>query len=120
MRRRAFIEGIAALVTAWPFAVRAQQSTTVRRVGVLMNYRADEPEGQARVKAFTQGRRKLGWSLRHAFTCLIYNVAMGSLFSAPARGNNSLRQSGLSQAVFKSGEIFRAAKRGPILHVGNA
>src|SRR5262249_51245042 len=32
----------------------------------------------------------------------------------------SLRQSGLSQAVFKSGEIFRAAKRGPILYVGNA
>src|SRR6516162_7858007 len=46
MRRRAFIEGIAALATAWPFAVRAQQSTTMRRVGVLMNYRADEPEGQ--------------------------------------------------------------------------
>ena len=62
MRRRAFIEGIAALVTAWPFAVRAQQSTTVRRVAVLMNYRADEPEGQARVKAFTQGIQKLGWS----------------------------------------------------------
>jgi hypothetical protein len=61
MRRRAFIEGIAALVTAWPFAVRAQQSTTVR-VGVLMNYRAEEPEGQARVQAFTQGIQKLGWS----------------------------------------------------------
>jgi hypothetical protein len=30
------------------FAVRAQQSSTVRRIGVLMNYRADEPEGQAR------------------------------------------------------------------------
>src|SRR5262249_54081504 len=45
---------------------------------------------------------------------------MGSLFSASARGNNSLRQSGLSQAIFQSGEIFRAAKRGPILHIGNA
>jgi putative ABC transport system substrate-binding protein len=62
MRRRAFIEGIAALATAWPLAVRAQQSTTVRRVGVLMNYGADEPEGQARVRAFTQGLQKLGWS----------------------------------------------------------
>jgi len=62
MRRRAFIEGIAGLATAWPFAVRAQQSTTVRRVGVLMNYGADEPEGQARVRAFTQGLQKLGWS----------------------------------------------------------
>ena len=62
MRRRAFIEGIAALATAWPFAVRAQQSSAVRRVGVLMNYGADEPEGQARVRAFTQGLQKLGWS----------------------------------------------------------
>jgi putative ABC transport system substrate-binding protein len=62
MQRRAFIEGIAALATAWPLAVRAQQSATVRRVGVLMNYRTEELEGQARVKAFTQSLRKLGWS----------------------------------------------------------
>ena len=27
-----------------------------------MNFRTDEPEGQARVKAFTQGLQKLGWS----------------------------------------------------------
>jgi len=47
---------------AWPFAARAQQSNTVRRLGVLMNFRADEPEGQARVRAFTQGLQKLGWS----------------------------------------------------------
>ena len=62
MRRRTVIEGIAALAVAWPFAARAQQSNAVRRVGVLMNFRADEPEGQARVRAFTQGLQKLGWS----------------------------------------------------------
>ena len=62
MRRRTVIEGIAALAAAWPFAARAQKSNTVRRVGVLMNFRADEPEGQARVRAFTQGLQKLGWS----------------------------------------------------------
>jgi putative ABC transport system substrate-binding protein len=61
MRRRDFIKTIARLLVAWPFAARAQQSTTVRRVGVLMNYRADEPEGQARVRAFTQALQKLGW-----------------------------------------------------------
>ena len=62
MRRRAFVEGIAASAAASPFAARAQQSSTVRRVGVLMNYGADEPEGQGRVRAFTQGLQKLGWS----------------------------------------------------------
>jgi putative ABC transport system substrate-binding protein len=62
MRRRTFIEGIAAQAVAWPPAVRAQQSGTVRRIGVLMNYLADEPEGQVRVIAFTQALQKLGWS----------------------------------------------------------
>jgi putative tryptophan/tyrosine transport system substrate-binding protein len=62
MRRREFITLVGGTAAAWPLAVRAQQSNTVRRVGVLMNYRADEPEGQARVKAFTEGLQKLGWS----------------------------------------------------------
>jgi len=61
MMRREFMTLVAG-AAAWPFAARAQQSNTVRRVGVLMNFRADEPEGQARVRAFTQGLQKLGWS----------------------------------------------------------
>src|SRR5215472_15809510 len=61
MRRRAFIEGIAALAAAWPFAVRAQQSTTVRPVGVLMNLAADDPESLARSAAFQQALQQLGW-----------------------------------------------------------
>jgi len=61
MMRREFMTLVAG-AAAWPFAARAQQSNTVRRLGVLMNFRADEPEGQARVRAFTQGLQKLGWS----------------------------------------------------------
>ena len=40
---------------AWPLAARAQQSERMRRIGVLMNLAADDPEGQARIAAFHQG-----------------------------------------------------------------
>jgi putative ABC transport system substrate-binding protein len=43
---------------------RAQQSERVRRIGVLMNLAADDPEGQARVTAFLQGLAELGWTVR--------------------------------------------------------
>ena len=34
----------------------------MRRIGVLMNVMADDPEGQARVAAFQQVLQQLGWS----------------------------------------------------------
>ena len=60
MRRREFITllGGAAI---WPLSARAQQGERVRRVGVLMNQSADDPETKARTKAFLQGMQELGW-----------------------------------------------------------
>ena len=46
----------------WPLAARAQQPERVRRIGVLMNLAADDPEGQARLAAFAQALKQLGWS----------------------------------------------------------
>ena len=34
----------------------------MRRIGVLMNIAADDPEGQARIAAFLQGLQQLGWT----------------------------------------------------------
>jgi putative ABC transport system substrate-binding protein len=62
MRRRDFIKVIIGSATAWPIARRVQQSSQVRRIGVLMHLAADDPEGQARVAAFVQGLQQLGWT----------------------------------------------------------
>src|SRR6516225_9118651 len=37
----------------------------MRRIGVLMNSTADDPEGQARIAAFHQGLQEGGWTLGH-------------------------------------------------------
>ena len=46
----------------WSLAARAQQGERVRRVGVLMNLAADDPEGQTRIVAFVQGLQQSGWT----------------------------------------------------------
>jgi putative ABC transport system substrate-binding protein len=48
---------------AWPLGARAQQAERMRRIGVLMPYAADDPEGQARIAAFLQGLQQWGWAV---------------------------------------------------------
>ena len=62
MRRRQFLALLGGAAAAWPLAARAQASPA-RRVGVLMNQAADNPEGRARLAAFTQELAKLGWTV---------------------------------------------------------
>jgi putative tryptophan/tyrosine transport system substrate-binding protein len=62
MRRRKFISLVGGAATVWPLAARAQQSERVRRIGVLVYLAADDAEGQARLAAFTQALKQLGWS----------------------------------------------------------
>jgi ABC-type uncharacterized transport system substrate-binding protein len=61
MKRRELITLLGGAVIAWPLAARAQQTERARRIGVLMTQAANDPEGQARVAAFLQGLRELGW-----------------------------------------------------------
>jgi ABC-type uncharacterized transport system substrate-binding protein len=62
-RRREFITLLGGAAAAWPLAARAQQPERLRRIGVLMNRAADNPEGQDRLAAFHQGLQELGWSV---------------------------------------------------------
>jgi putative ABC transport system substrate-binding protein len=61
MRRRDVIPLIGSVVV-WPLAVRAQQPERLRRIGMLMNFAADDPESQRRMTAFVQGLQELGWT----------------------------------------------------------
>jgi putative ABC transport system substrate-binding protein len=62
MQRRAFITLFAGAAVARPLTARAQQTERMRRIGVLWNLTADDPEGQARLAAFLQGLQELGWT----------------------------------------------------------
>ena len=60
IRRREFIALLGG-AAGWPLTARAQQGERMRRIGVLTGYAESDPEGQARVGAFQQGLRELGW-----------------------------------------------------------
>jgi len=62
VRRRQFITLLGGAAAAWPLAAHAQQTERMRRIGVLMNVAADDPEAQARNVAFLQGLHELGWT----------------------------------------------------------
>jgi putative ABC transport system substrate-binding protein len=61
MRRRGFITLLGG-AAAWPLAARAQQTTGMPRIGVLMGYAESDREGQANIAAFLGGLQKLGWT----------------------------------------------------------
>jgi putative ABC transport system substrate-binding protein len=66
MKRREFLALIgaaAATPISWPQPLHAQSGDGVRRIGVLMARKEDDPEGQKQVEALRQGLRELGWQL---------------------------------------------------------
>jgi putative tryptophan/tyrosine transport system substrate-binding protein len=59
--RREFIAGLGG-AAAWPVVALAQQTGPMRRIGVLMNRAANDPEGLDRLAAFRQALQQLDWS----------------------------------------------------------
>jgi putative ABC transport system substrate-binding protein len=62
MNRRSLLTLIGG-AAAWPLAARAQQPSGMRRIGVLINDAADDPDGAVLLTAFAQGLQELGWSV---------------------------------------------------------
>jgi putative tryptophan/tyrosine transport system substrate-binding protein len=61
VRRREFIAGLGG-ASAWPLVARAQQSNRMRRIGALMSFNENDPDGKALLPRFTQGLAELGWT----------------------------------------------------------
>jgi putative ABC transport system substrate-binding protein len=63
VKRREFITLVGGTMVGWPLAVRAQQPSQMRRIGMLTGFTSDDPGGQARLTAFAQGLQQLGWTV---------------------------------------------------------
>jgi len=61
MKRREFF-GVLSGVVAWPLVTRAQQTERVRRIGVVLALSERDSESQARIAAFRNELKRLGWS----------------------------------------------------------
>src|SRR5215472_6175990 len=59
--RRELLVALGGAAAAWPITARAQQPERIRRIGVLLNITADDPESQTRLAAFAQGLQSSGW-----------------------------------------------------------
>jgi ABC-type uncharacterized transport system substrate-binding protein len=104
IRRRDFITLLGGAAVAWPVAARAQQGERMRRIGVLMPFAEDNPVGQARLAAFLEGLRQLGWADGR-------NVRIDSRWGA---GDASLTRTYARELVAPGPDVVMAVSSGAV------
>jgi hypothetical protein len=111
MRRREFITLLGGATVAWPLPTRAQQGGRMRRIGVLMNIAADDPEAQARMTAFVQELGQLGWIAGVLDIAGVAHIDRAHLHSERRRRGPRLTASGarLTTSVFAG--MWRSSSR---------
>ena len=62
VKRREFIGMLGSATAAWPLVSFAQSPERIRRIGVVMAYAADDPNGRTQINAFRDHLRTLGWT----------------------------------------------------------
>jgi putative ABC transport system substrate-binding protein len=62
MQRREFITLIGSAAGGWPLSARAQAQERMRRIGVVMGFRENDPEGTLWLSSFKRAFQELGWT----------------------------------------------------------
>jgi hypothetical protein len=106
--RRQFIMLFGGAAASWPFAARAQQGDRMRRIGMLMNQAADDPETHERGTAFRQGLQQLGWiEGRNVRLDIRYGAANPD--NARKRGGGTRRARARGHSGFRGRELDTVA-----------
>ncbi len=118
----ALLGGAAAPSFLWPVAAWGQQGERIPRIGVLLGLAADDPEGQARIGAFVQTLRQLGWiegrniQILRRFTDGNADRARSYAAELAALAPDLILTSGASTA----GTMLQATRTVPVVFVGAA
>jgi putative ABC transport system substrate-binding protein len=63
MKRREFIKLLGGTAACWPFAARAKQAMRMRRIGVLFDFLAYDPQSTIGTTAFEHSLEERGWTI---------------------------------------------------------